>query len=155
MDPIDTFKFFNWICVCILNTLSQVIKTLMYVFESKFVLISIPFRHIVLFMNSKMRWILLEILIHMINESMIHCLPGRGWVSCHIFVCLLLFTPLCRLIVEKHYLKLTACFCPLRDRVSEVWSKVPPMCIDNPYWPAFCYLQYFLPLHALIFWMLL
>ena len=46
----------------------------------------------------------------MINESMKNCLPERGSVSCYISVCLVSFTPLCLLIVEKKSLKTNCLF---------------------------------------------
>ena len=58
-----------------------------------------------LFPDLKMRWSLLRILIHLIHEGMQHFTIDSGCVAFYLHVCLVFFTPSCRLIVDKRYLK--------------------------------------------------
>ena len=66
---------------------------------------SILLGHIMLFPDLKMRWSLLRILIHLIHEGMQHFTIDSGCVAFYLHVCLVFFTPSCRLIFDKRYLK--------------------------------------------------
>ena len=108
---------------------------------------SIPFGHIMPFLNSKMWWGLLIILIHVIHECVQLFLSSRGCVSLHISVWIISFAPWFRLFFENQSLKNNhlsiavmwksivnlewssayVCLIPTIDQVL-VFSKFSPLC---------------------------
>ena len=152
MDPVDLIYSMDWTYVCLLDMLSQVIRTLMYIVESKLLLprdVNPVRTHFTLFQISKMRWILLSISIHFINEGLQRCLP----VCVMIYICVacLIYT----IVPVNSWEKLSENNCPF---LAVTWQIIRSLekCSAALCWylPLIIFLfpEKFLPLRALNFW---